>query len=119
MDNPEFPRYGTNPRNLPDKINLLVFTLLFTLVFSPKVKNFSFSYSTDGIHFVVVVVVLQSVQQLMVASPCTSCKTTCPYPHPQFVSRGRGGSTIGEGDEVVQKDSLYILNVHFFPVLPK
>ena len=50
----------------------------------------------------------------MVTSPCTSCKTTCPYPHPQFVSRGRGGSTIGEGDEVLQKDSLYILNVHFF-----
>ena len=50
----------------------------------------------------------------MVASPCTSCKTTCPYPHPQFVSRGRGGSTIGEGDEVLQKDSLYISNVYFF-----
>ena len=36
LDNPEFPGYGTNPRNLPDKINLWV----FTLVFSPKVKNF-------------------------------------------------------------------------------
>ena len=50
----------------------------------------------------------------MVASPCTSCKTTCPYPHPQFVSQGRGGSTIGEGDGVLQKDSLYILNPRFF-----
>ena len=50
----------------------------------------------------------------MVASRCTSFKTMCPYPHPQFVSRGRGGSTIGKGDEVLQKDSLYILNVHFF-----
>ena len=50
----------------------------------------------------------------MVASPCTSCKTTCPYPHPQFVSRGRSGSTIGEGNEVLQKDSLYISNVYFF-----
>ena len=67
---------------------------------------------------VVVVVVLQSVQQLMVASPCTSCKTTCLYPHPQFVSRGRGGSTIGEGDEVLQKDSLYF-KCTFFPFLPK
>ena len=43
----------------------------------------------------------------MVTSPCTSCKTTCPYPHPQFVSRGRGGSTIGEGDEVLQKALRY------------
>ena len=44
----------------------------------------------------------------MVASPCTLCKTTCPYPHSKLVSRGRGGSTIGEGDEVLQKDSLYL-----------
>ena len=50
----------------------------------------------------------------MVASPCTSCKTTCLYPHPQFVSRGRGGSTIGEGDEVLQKDSLYFKCTFFF-----
>ena len=50
----------------------------------------------------------------MVASPCTSCKTTCPYPHPQFVSRGRGESTIGEGDGVLQKDSLYFKSTFFF-----
>ena len=50
----------------------------------------------------------------MVASPCTLCKTTCPYTHSQFVSRGRGGSTTGEGVEVLQKDSLYF-KCTFFP----